>query len=117
MQVATAELEGCGWISNKPEIVEELGPVAENFNEYKLRELAKRIILKPYARKMLEMLMKNMELSIDMGKERMDEGIANPTVPTQDLFKKLDIDKCVWEYHSVRCSLAVGTEDACLCAP
>eukprot|EP01050_Picozoa_sp_SAG11_P036574 SAG11_NODE_13984_length_630_cov_0.879473_1_plen_101_part_10 len=39
MRVATTglEVEDCGWISNKPEIVEELqGPVAEYFNESQL---------------------------------------------------------------------------------
>ena len=63
---------------------------------------------------LLEGLMDGVETCINMGKGRMDELIANPTESTGTLFEKLDIDKCVREYHSVRCSRALGAKDAFL---
>eukprot|EP01047_Picozoa_sp_COSAG01_P082081 COSAG01_NODE_16623_length_1220_cov_1.064228_1_plen_93_part_10 len=63
---------------------------------------------------LLQMLMQSMEMLIDMHKEMISEGIADPTEPAQDLFKQLDIDKYVREYRSRRCSPAVGAKDACL---
>ena len=52
MRVATAGLEVEGWISNKPEIVEELqGPAAEYFNESQLRNAAVKMVLKSGTRR------------------------------------------------------------------
>ena len=104
--------------------IEELKPLVKKvFEQVKVELTEVRVELKTELSKelkgnrrksmLLEILMGSTEMLIDMEGFIMDEGIADPTEPAQELFKKLGIDKCVRECHLVHCSLVVGTKDTC----